>query len=507
MKKTIRILLPVILTLAIIVSCCWYLLVYDQEFTRDALVGVARYCEKNGYSSTATWFYDLAYAQLGDNDSVAIELANQYKKIGNYTKAEFTLRNAIQDGGGVDLYIALCQIFVEQDKLLDAVQMLNSITDPAVKEQIEKIRPKAPTSSHAEGKYNEYLTVEISAASGKLYAANDGEYPSVETDLYTKAISLVDGTNSIYAVSIGDNGLVSTLSKFEYTIGGIIKPVTFASAAIETLVREMLSIPEPTVVMTNDLWKIKEFTIPTDAKDYSDIALMLYLEKLTAQKPVSSQLVHLSGLTELTHLELSTTTVETDHLASIAALPKLKTLILSNCNIANITSLEKAVTLEILDLSSNAIRNIESITKLTGLKELYLQHNAIVQLPDMGHLNALTTLDISYNAITDLAGATSAKALTTLNAERNAITQLTRINNLTKLTKLNLKSNKLKTIGSIGSCTTLTDLNLADNSLTDIGDLSKLRDVFVADGLHMTEEAYLEFAKYFGPRLLAAINK
>ena len=41
----------------------------------------------------------------------------------------------------------------------------------------------------------------------------------------------------------------------------------------------------------------------------------------------------------------------------------------------------------------------------------------------------------------------------------------------------------------------------------DIGDLSKLRDVFVADGLHMTEEAYLEFANYFGPRLLAAINK
>ena len=41
----------------------------------------------------------------------------------------------------------------------------------------------------------------------------------------------------------------------------------------------------------------------------------------------------------------------------------------------------------------------------------------------------------------------------------------------------------------------------------DIGDRSKLRDVFVEDGLHMTEEAYLEFANYFGPRLLAAINK
>ena len=41
----------------------------------------------------------------------------------------------------------------------------------------------------------------------------------------------------------------------------------------------------------------------------------------------------------------------------------------------------------------------------------------------------------------------------------------------------------------------------------DIGDRSKLRDVFVEAGLHMTEAAYAEFANYFGPRLLAAINK
>lgn len=41
----------------------------------------------------------------------------------------------------------------------------------------------------------------------------------------------------------------------------------------------------------------------------------------------------------------------------------------------------------------------------------------------------------------------------------------------------------------------------------DIGDLSKLRDVFVSDGLHLTDEAYVEMAKFFGPRLLAAINK
>lgn len=45
------------------------------------------------------------------------------------------------------------------------------------------------------------------------------------------------------------------------------------------------------------------------------------------------------------------------------------------------------------------------------------------------------------------------------------------------------------------------------NNSEDIGDRCKLRDVFVEDGLHLTDEAYAEMAKFFGPRLLAALNK
>lgn len=41
----------------------------------------------------------------------------------------------------------------------------------------------------------------------------------------------------------------------------------------------------------------------------------------------------------------------------------------------------------------------------------------------------------------------------------------------------------------------------------DIGVLSKLRDVFVHDGLHLTDEAYEEMARFFGPRLLDLLQK
>ena len=132
MKKVIRILVPVLLVVAIIFCTTWYLLVYDRPITRDILLKIARFNDNHGNHNSAAWFYNLAYSQAGDNDAVAIELAEQYKAVGNFTKAEFTLSNAIADGGGVDLYIALCKTYVQQDKLLDAVTMLDNITNEQI---------------------------------------------------------------------------------------------------------------------------------------------------------------------------------------------------------------------------------------------------------------------------------------------------------------------------------------------------------------------------------------
>lgn len=41
----------------------------------------------------------------------------------------------------------------------------------------------------------------------------------------------------------------------------------------------------------------------------------------------------------------------------------------------------------------------------------------------------------------------------------------------------------------------------------DIGDRTKLRDVFVEDGLHLTDDAYVEMAQFFGKRLLGLLQK
>ena len=150
MKKFFRIIIPIILVLAIIACIGWYLFIYDRDFTRDMLLQGARYFDDQGNHAISGWFYDQAYEQAANNDAVAIELAEQHKANGNYTKAEYTLTRAISDGGSAELYVALCKTYAEQDKLLDVVKLLDSVlsddsnVDPAVKQDLQAMRPAAP---------------------------------------------------------------------------------------------------------------------------------------------------------------------------------------------------------------------------------------------------------------------------------------------------------------------------------------------------------------------------
>lgn len=480
MKKTLRILLPIILALAIVLCMAWYLFIYDRTFTRDVLLTFARYSESQGSHNVAAWFYNQAYSQAGDNDAVAIELAEQYKASGNFTKAEYTLSKAIADGGAVELYIALCKTYVEQDKLLDAVNMLDNITNPQVKDQIAAIRPAAPVSLPAPGFYSQYISVSLESDSTIYYNAN-GIYPSTAKSPYENPIALSDGENTIYAVSISENGLVSPLSIFGYTIGGVVEKVEITDAAMNAAIRKALNASDEKELFTNDLWTIKEFSVPADAKDYSALRHMLFLTKLTIENGAADQLGNLSPLTNLSELKISGTSVSHENLQIIAGLPLLKSLTLPNCGITSISPLEKAVSLTYLDLSNNAIRNIDMLAMLKDLQELNLDTNAIADLTPISGLSALTRLDVSSNVLTSLAPISSLTNLTWLDASTNSIANLGEIGKLTGLTNLYLQSNKLTGVSGVEKCTALTDLNISKNTISDIEALSKLTKMMYFD--------------------------
>ena len=474
MKKFLRVLVPLVLILAIIGSLIWYAFSYDRGFTRDALLSGARFAADAGYKNLSSFFYDLAYRHSEQDENVAIELAEQYKAEGNYTKAEYTLSGAIADGGTSELYIALCKTYVEQDKLLDAVTMLDNIADPAIKKEIDALRPNIKTISPTPGFYSQYVSVTLEATEGVIYYSTTAEYPSLDTVPYAEPIMLPNGETTLSAVAVADNGLVSPLALLGYTIGGVIEEVTLEDPAIDAEVRRILGMRADELLLTSDLWTITSFTVPKNAVTLADLSKMNYLQTLTASGVKIDSLQSLSSLTLLQSVDLSGSRFPAAELSVLGSLPDLKTLKLSGCSLSTINGLEGAQSLTSLYLNNNTIRNLKPLAGITTLKELYLQHNAVIDPSPLNGLTELQTLNLSYNSVASFSNACGMQKLTWLDLGNNKLRNLNGMDQLTNLSYLNLASNLLGNIDVLGGCVNLTELNISTNSIERIQSLKSL---------------------------------
>lgn len=504
MKRFLKIFLPIVLSICIILGIGWYLLSYDPLFTQDVLLSGARHFSEQGNHKLAVWLYDRAYSQKHNMEEISIELAKGHVESGNYTKAEVALNRAIKDGADSSVYIYLSKIYIEQDKILDAIQLLDKIPDPALKQELDALRPAAPSTTQEPGLYNQYISVDIDSAGHQLYVNRNGQYPSVTKDLYTEPISLVDGENILYAVSVSDKGLPSPLSVFSYTVGGIIQDIEFQDTILEEEIRNTLSISDNRPVKTNELWNIKEFTIPEHTKVYADLQYMIHLEKLVIDGGVADQLNSIQNLKELKYLTITNTNISADDLNAISKLTSLTELTLDNCGISTIAPLSTLTELITLKLNNNAIRNITPISTLTKLEELQMQqnvlvdlspittcaflrklnlsHNTIVSITPLGELNLLNYLDISHNEVSDLSALQKMAELTELYANNNTITDISSVANCEKLTRINISNNNISDLSPTKDLKHVTHLNFSHNQVAELPEWSKTNSFITVDG-------------------------
>ena len=481
MKKIIRLLVSAALTMLIFVSIFWYLFDYDRTFTRDFLLSQARFNDMHGNSQLSSWFYGLAYDFSGHGEDVAIELANQYRQNNNFTKAEVTLQKALDASPSVELYVALCETFTAQDKLLDAVKKLESISDPAIAAQIATLRPSAPSADFAAGYYSQYMDIHLSSSGEKIYYSTDRDYPSINGEVYSDKISLPAGETQIQAISVNELGLVSPLVTLDYTITGIVEEVSFVDSAVEASVRELISAGNTETLFTNQLWKITEYTAPDEASVLVDLEKLPYLEKLTIQNHSLESLDFLANLENLQELDLTGCSMPSSSLEVIATLPSLTKLTLADCNLSSITSLAGTEKLAYLDLSHNTIRNLEVLKPMTTIVELNLQHNALTDLSALSGLMGLETLNVGFNSIADLSPVSSCGGLKWLDASNNHISNLGPIAKLPLLQYLSVNYNLLTDVSVLSGCSNLTELRIASNTITDISSLNKLTKLEIFD--------------------------
>ena len=484
MKKVMKTLIPILLVILILASLFWYCFVFDRNFTRDMLLAQARVFATNGNQKLASWFYDTAYLHSGQDDDVAIELANQFKAEGNYTKAEYTLSNAIADGGNVNLYIALCKTYVEQNKLMDAMNMLANIQDSRIKEQLDTLRPATPASDPEAGFYNQYISIGLSAPSGTIYFTANGEYPSTDDIPYSDVIPLSAGETTIMAITVADNGLVSPLAVLNFTIGGVIEEITFEDPVIENEVRKILNLDADQPLMSNDLWTITSFTVPEKVENLADLSKLPYLESLTLEGYRVETLHFLTGLQQLEELIIRNCKFSPDELSIIASIPGLKKLTMSECSLSTLVGLEGAPNLEYLDLSGNTIRNLEPLSGMITLKSIDLSNNALTNLTALGSLVNLEKLNVAYNSISSVVPVATMVKLAWLDVSHNSLSSLSALDNLAYLSHFNASHNGLTNVDILANCLNLVDVDVANNQIEDITALASLVKLESLDFAH-----------------------
>ena len=479
MKKTIKIVLPVLLILALLIAGYWFFFQYRADLTTDLLRRAADAQYAAGRYSLAIRFYRWANDLDPQDTEVALKLAEAYRQNGNYTKTESTLVHAIYDAPGeVRLYETLSKIYVEQDKLLDAQQMLDGISDPDVQAALNAKRPAAPVLTPESGFYSEYITVEIQCpdADAACYCSTDGSYPSLESEAYSGDLTLPGGETVIRAVAVNADGLVSTETYAAYTVAGVIEDVHFHDAALETATQELLH-REGRTLRTDELWSIEELTLPEDIASTEDLKLYTGMNKLVAFHLGELDYRFLENMPELRYLELENCVVTTEALRHISQCSKLEVLILADCGLSNVSALGEMPALRVLDLSNNSIGSIDALVNLSTLDELYLGHNALTGFPVLRGLKSLRILDLSYNALEYVGGVSACTALERLNVSHNRLSSVTPLSALTELVWLNASNNNLTDTAALAPCTKLEGFLMTDNKLTDVDFLSNCPNI------------------------------
>ncbi|HIR50564.1 MAG TPA: leucine-rich repeat domain-containing protein [Candidatus Avoscillospira avicola] len=478
MKRVLKIVIPLVLVLALLGAAAWFFLFYRSDLTADFLAGRAANLVEKGRYNRAITYYNWAWSLQGEGDEIPLALAEAYAGAGNYTKAEYTLVRAIQENPeDVSLYVELCRVYVQQDKLLDAVQMLDRTADESVREELAELRPAAPTLSPENGYYSEYIEVTADGGGNDVYLTIDGEYPSMEEDLYEGPVTLPGGETMVLAIAVDETGLVSTAVQNGYTIGGVVEPVTLTDPAVDAAAREALGVTAGETLMTDDLWNIASLTLPETVADLSDLRWFTGLRTLTVQNVSGLDFTPLSQLTKLTELDLSGCTISSGSLDAIGGLTSLQRLRLNNCALTDIGALSQLTKLKELQLADNSLSEIGVLSLMLDLETVTLTNNPITSIASLSACGKLQYLDISGCDVTALAALSDKQQLTTLLAGNNTITDLSVLSGCSALSVLEVQYNLVSDISVLAQLPALTQFNGNNNQITAVPDFDEANSV------------------------------
>ncbi|MBQ8973009.1 MAG: leucine-rich repeat domain-containing protein [Clostridia bacterium] len=155
-------------------------------------------------------------------------------------------------------------------------------------------------------------------------------------------------------------------------------------------------------------------------------------------------------------------------------LTSVKTLVLKNQGLTDISSLSMCPNLEELYIDGNAIEDISSLLMMKQLRVLRAEDNAITDISALASLERLEEVNLKNNRVSDISALRGSQNLKSLTLDGNPITDISALNVLTGLLKLSLRNTSPADFSTLSSLTQLESLDL---SYSGISDLSALREL------------------------------
>nr|XP_025866647.1 leucine-rich repeat and guanylate kinase domain-containing protein [Vulpes vulpes] len=158
-------------------------------------------------------------------------------------------------------------------------------------------------------------------------------------------------------------------------------------------------------------------------------------------------------------------------------------LVLSNCDLIDISILCEYVHLQKLDLSVNKIEDLSCVSYMPYLLELNASHNKLTTFFNFKPPKNLKKVDFSYNQISEMRDLSAYQALTKLILDNNEIEEISGLELCSGLTHLSLAKNKITTINGLGILP-IKILCLSNNQIEKITGLEDLKALQIVDLSH-----------------------
>ncbi len=181
--------------------------------------------EQGEYENAAKLYSQALDKQLDDvplfeRVNLEMKLADTWRLSGDRERALAAYEKVLEeDSTNTDAYLALVEIYYENEDYEMLDRTIASITDEAVKERLSSYLTEEPDFSVKSGTFDREFDLELSAKNmGSIYYTLDGTDPTVNSEEYAAPIRIGEGETTVRAVFVNIHGIPGPIREEKYDV-------------------------------------------------------------------------------------------------------------------------------------------------------------------------------------------------------------------------------------------------------------------------------------------------